>query len=72
MISKIDPPDDGFFVPVAYAGGTKPPEDLTDADAIMNWLDERGVIATEWHKVKQVMEDALNLEAASKRGDDDD
>jgi hypothetical protein len=59
------------FVPVAYAGGSKPPDDLTDADGIMNWLDERGVIASEWHKVKEMMDNATNLEVASKRGDDD-
>ena len=60
------------FVPVAYAGGVKPPDDLSDADAIMGWLDERGVISSEWHKIKEMMENATNLEVASKRGDDVD
>ena len=60
------------FVRVAYADGLEPPGDPTDADAIMNWLDERGVIATEWHNIKEMMESAQNLEVASKRGDDDD
>lgn len=58
-----------MFVPVAYAGGLKPPEDLKDADGIMNWLDERGVIETEWLRIKQIMESTTNLD---KRGDDDD
>jgi len=60
------------YVPVAYAGGTKPPDDLSDADGIMNWLDERGLISTEWQKIKEMMESAHNLEVASKRGEDDD
>ena len=61
-----------MFVRVAYAGGLKPPDDLTDADAIMNWLDERGVIAAEWQKIKEMMENAQHLEIAMKRGDDED
>lgn len=60
------------YIPVAYANGTEPPADLDDADGIMNWLDERGVIAIEWQRVKDMMESARNLEIASKRGDDDD
>lgn len=60
------------FVPVAFAGGAKPPDDLSDADGIMNWLDERGVISSEWHKIKEMMDNATNLEVASKRGDDVD
>ena len=59
------------FVRVAYAGGKKPPEDLTDADAIMTWLDERGVIAEEWQKIKEMMELAEHLEIMAKRGDED-
>ncbi|KAJ3559106.1 hypothetical protein NM688_g538 [Phlebia brevispora] len=59
------------FVRVAYAGGTEPPDDLTDGDRIMSWLDERGIIATEWQKIKKMMEDATHLEIAAKRGDDD-
>ena len=60
------------FVRVAYAGGLKPPDDLTDADAIMNWLDERGIISNEWREIKDMMENATGLETASKRGDNDD
>ena len=61
-----------MYVPVAYAGGAKPPDDLSDADGIMTWLDERGMIATEWQRIKDMMESARNLEVASKRGEDDD
>ena len=59
------------YIPVAYAGGMNPPEDLTDADGIMNWLDERGLVSTEWQKIKEMMNSATNLEMASKRGGDD-
>ena len=59
------------FVRIAYAGGKKPPDDLSDADGIMSWLDERGIIATEWQKINHMMESANNLEIAAKRGDVD-
>lgn len=60
------------YVPVAHAGGAKPPDDLTDGDGIMTWLDERGLITAEWQRIKEMMESARNLEVASKRGEDDD
>ncbi|TFY77907.1 hypothetical protein EWM64_g6105 [Hericium alpestre] len=41
------------FVRVAYVKGLLPPEDLSDADGIMDWLDQRGVINMEWHKPSQ-------------------
>ncbi|KAI0797915.1 hypothetical protein C8Q75DRAFT_740059 [Abortiporus biennis] len=59
-------------VPVAFAGGVKPPDDLSDADAVMTWLDERKIIDREWHTIKEMMDKARNLEIAAKRGDDDD
>ncbi len=61
-----------MFVRVAYAGGVKPPNDLSDADGIMTWLDERGIIAMEYQKINHMMESATHLEVASKRGDQDD
>ncbi|KAI0780832.1 hypothetical protein BD413DRAFT_682557 [Trametes elegans] len=59
------------FVRVAYAAGRQPPEDLTDADAIMDWLDERQVINLQWHEIKTMMENARHLEAKGGRGDPD-
>ncbi|KZP19459.1 hypothetical protein FIBSPDRAFT_827984 [Athelia psychrophila] len=59
------------FVRVAFAKGIKPPEDLTDADGIMDWLDQRGIIDMEWQSVRELMESARNLEMASKRGEND-
>ena len=60
-----------MFVPVAHADGVTPPDDLSDADGIMNWLDERGVISREWMMMQQMMDSATHLEVASKRGDAD-
>ncbi|KAI0670291.1 hypothetical protein C8Q78DRAFT_1170257 [Trametes maxima] len=50
------------FVRVAYAAGKQPPEDLSDADAIMDWLDERQVITMQWHEIKTMMDSARHLE----------
>lgn len=61
-----------MFVRVAYAGGVKPPSDVSDADGIMAWLDQRGIIASEYQKINHMMESATHLEVASKRGDQDD
>jgi hypothetical protein len=58
------------FVRVAFAKGLKPPKDLTDADGIMGWLDQRGIIDMEWQTIRELMESARNLEMAAKRGED--
>ena len=59
------------FVRVAYAKGIKPSKDLTDADGIMEWLDQRGIIDMEWQAIRELMKSARNLEMAAKRGEDD-
>ncbi|KAF8559604.1 hypothetical protein OG21DRAFT_1549377 [Imleria badia] len=56
------------FVKVAYIGGIKPPRDLHDADRVMEWLDQRGIIEMEWQKVRRMMDSARNLE----RGETDE
>lgn len=61
----------GGFVRIAFAGGRMPPDDLTDADGICEWLDERGVIDQEWHKLKTMMEGAHHLEVSAKKGEAD-
>ncbi|RPD66233.1 hypothetical protein L226DRAFT_500420 [Lentinus tigrinus ALCF2SS1-7] len=60
------------FVQVAYANGRQPPEDLKDADAIMDWLDERQIINIQWQEIKAMMENARHLEVKGGRGDDAD
>ncbi|KDQ33317.1 hypothetical protein PLEOSDRAFT_1099288 [Pleurotus ostreatus PC15] len=58
------------FVRIAFAGATQPPDDLTDADAICEYLDSRKVIDMEWQSIKLMMDSAQNLEMARKKGDD--
>ncbi|TFK89145.1 hypothetical protein K466DRAFT_661791 [Polyporus arcularius HHB13444] len=60
------------FVQVAYANGKQPPEDLSDADAIMDWLDERQIITIQWQEIKTMMENARHLEVRGGRGGDGD
>ncbi|EIN07339.1 hypothetical protein PUNSTDRAFT_89577 [Punctularia strigosozonata HHB-11173 SS5] len=72
IITAKDGRDRNGFVTVAFAGGLKPPDDLSDADAIMDWLDQRHIISMEWQKLKQMMDSARNLEIAAKKGDDMD
>lgn len=62
----------GRFVKVAYAGGTLPCTDLENPDKIMDWLDERHIIEMEWQNLRRMMNSAINLEAAAKKGDDDE
>lgn len=60
------------FVKVAFVQGLRPPDDETDADGIMDWLDQRGIIEMEWKRLREMMDSARNLDAASKNGEDQD
>ncbi|OCH94983.1 hypothetical protein OBBRIDRAFT_884303 [Obba rivulosa] len=60
------------FVRVSHAKGKRPPDDLSDADGIMEWLDDRGIIDLEWRNIKQMMDSARNLEMRAKKGEDED
>jgi hypothetical protein len=60
------------FVRVARAGGVRPPDDLSNADGIMAWLDDRKIIEIEWQKINDMMESARHLEMAAKRGENVD
>ncbi|KAF8654110.1 hypothetical protein AX16_003643 [Volvariella volvacea WC 439] len=59
----------GLFL-INYAGNRPPPKDLTDADAIYEWLDGRRITDMEWQRIKDMMQRAENLDAMAKRGDD--
>ncbi len=59
------------FVRIAFAGGKQPPDDLTDADGVCEWLDERGFIDQEWHKIKTMMEDSERLDISTRKGEED-
>jgi hypothetical protein len=58
-----------FFLPAT--NGAPPPDDLDDADGIMDWLDGRGIINGQWLRLKEMMERAHKLEAKSKEAEDD-
>ena len=60
---------DGNFVRVGFWKGLQPPEDLTDADGIMEWLDQRGFVQMEWQRIKDMMSSASKLDG---REDDQD
>jgi len=51
------------YVRVAFSGGKQPPSDLTDADGIYEWLDERGIIGREWHGMRTIIDSAHRLES---------
>lgn len=57
------------FIPVT--NGPAPPEDLHDADGMMDWLDGRGIINAQWTKIKDMMKRARNLEARGREAEDD-
>ncbi|EGO21468.1 hypothetical protein SERLADRAFT_440729 [Serpula lacrymans var. lacrymans S7.9] len=56
------------FVKVAFAGGKQPPKNLKDADAVMDWLDQRGVVEMGWQMMRKMMESAQKLDSAAKKG----
>jgi len=58
-----------FYLP--FSNGPPPPDNPEDADGVMDWLDGRGVINSEWHKVKEMMQRAHGLEARGRAGEDD-
>lgn len=59
------------FHRIAYSNGTEPPDDLSDADALCDWLDQRQIIEREWQKVETLMESAHRLEVNKRNGEDD-
>jgi hypothetical protein len=74
LLQQIDEvlDDNRSFVRVAFAGGVQPPKDMRDADKVMDWLDQRGLIESEWQRVRELMDKARNLEIRAKRGGDQD
>ncbi|KAF8636555.1 hypothetical protein AX17_003367 [Amanita inopinata Kibby_2008] len=57
------------FIRVAYAGRKRPPDDLEDADAICEWLDERKIIDMEWKRIKDIMESSGHLDMIVNKED---
>jgi hypothetical protein len=61
---------DATFIPVAFPAGVKP-RGIDDADGIMEWLDQRGVIERRWNKFKELMESARSLDMRRGQKDED-
>lgn len=59
------------FIRVAYEGRRRPPKDLSDADGICEWLDERKLIDMGWQRIKDIMESARHLEMVPGKEDAD-
>jgi hypothetical protein len=57
-------------VRVAYYKGLLPPSDISDADGIMDWLDQRGFVTMEWQKIKEMMSSVGKLDSHTGREDD--
>ena len=70
--SRRGGPSGRFFAPVAYVGSVPPPDDLTDADGMMAWLDSRKIIDMEWQRIREMMDKGRRLEMSAKRGETDD
>jgi len=59
-------------VSVAFARAVPPPEDPTDADQLVEWFDERGVVTAEWLRIKELIAAATKLDSDTGKGGDDD
>ncbi|KAJ7866381.1 hypothetical protein B0H14DRAFT_2732853 [Mycena olivaceomarginata] len=46
-------------------------KDMDNADAIYEWLDQRNKVEIEWQKIKLILEQAQNVDSATKRGKTD-
>ncbi|KAI0306457.1 hypothetical protein B0F90DRAFT_1690122 [Multifurca ochricompacta] len=48
-----------------------PPEDVSNPDDVMEWLDQRGVVSTEWHKLCELLQRAGSLNASVGKREED-
>jgi hypothetical protein len=56
---------------LAYAKDLPPPVDTSNPDDIMEWLDQRGTISTEWQKLRELLDRASNLDASAGKREED-
>ena len=60
-----------FYDRVGYAKDLPPPEDTSNPDDIMEWLDQRGTVSAEWHKLRELLERASNLDTSAGKREED-
>ena len=56
---------------LAYAKHLRPPENTSNPDDVMDWLDQRGTISTEWQKLRELLERASNLDVSAGKREED-
>ena len=56
---------------LAYAKDLPPPEDISNPDDVMEWLDRRGTISSEWQKLRELLERASKLDASVGKREED-
>jgi hypothetical protein len=56
---------------LAYAKNLPPPEDASDQDDIVEWLDRRGIVSAEWQKLSELLDRASNLDASAGKKEED-
>jgi len=56
---------------LGYAKSLPPPEDTSDPDEVMEWLDQRGTVSAEWQKLRELLERASNLNAPARKKEED-
>jgi hypothetical protein len=60
-----------FYDQLAYAKDRPPPEDTSNPDDVMEWLDQRGTVSTEWQRLRELLERASNLDASAGKREED-
>jgi len=56
---------------LGYAKNLPPPEDTSNPDEVMEWLDRRGTVSAEWQKLRELLERASILDASAGRKEED-
>jgi len=56
---------------LAYAKNLPPPEDASNPDDIVEWLDRRGIVSAEWEKLRELLDRASNLDTSAGKKEED-
>ncbi len=56
---------------LGYAKSLPPPEDTSDPDEVMEWLDQRGTVSAEWQKLRELLERASNLDEPARKKEEE-
>ncbi|KAI0273754.1 hypothetical protein BC834DRAFT_855414 [Gloeopeniophorella convolvens] len=59
------------FMRSAFAKNLPPPTDASNADDIMEWLDNKGTISVEWQKLRELLQRASTLDASANKREED-